>query len=149
MSSPKELPLQKLQFYVTTPYPCGYIERNLAQSLIASPHHIVDAHVYSELIKQGFRRSGKFAYRPHCEHCQQCVPVRIVLDQFSPSRSQKRAHKQHNDLTATLLPLDYYESHFALYRQYQSNRHPSELEKTELREMKKKSNTSNFFVKAT
>ncbi len=128
MSSPKELPLQKLQFYVTTPYPCGYIANNLAQSLIASPHHVVDAQVYSELIKQGFRRSGKFAYRPHCEHCNQCVPVRIILDQFTPTRSQKRAYKQHNDLTAKLLPLEYHQKHFTLYQQYQSNRHPSESE---------------------
>ncbi|MFV1921516.1 MAG: arginyltransferase [Methylotenera sp.] len=148
MSSPKELPLQKLQFYVTTPYPCGYIERNLAQSLIASPHHVVDAHVYSELIKQGFRRSGKFAYRPHCEQCQQCVPVRIVLDQFSPSRSQKRAHKQHSDLTATLLPLDYYERHFALYRQYQSNRHPSESEKSKTTRDEEKEQYQQFLCQS-
>ncbi|MGJ8619705.1 MAG: arginyltransferase [Methylophilaceae bacterium] len=128
MSSPKELPLQKLQFYVTTPYPCGYIAKNLAQSLIASPHHLVDADVYSELIKQGFRRSGKFSYRPHCEQCNQCVPVRIILDQFSPTRSQKRAYKQHSNLTASVLQLEYCEAHFTLYREYQSSRHPSESE---------------------
>jgi len=126
MSSPKELPLQKLQFYVTTPYPCGYIEQNLAQSLIASPHHLVDKNVYSELINQGFRRSGKFSYRPHCEHCTQCVPVRIVLDQFVATRSQKRAYKQHSDLTATLLPLGFRQSHFALYTEYQALRHQTE-----------------------
>lgn len=130
MSSPKELPLQKLQFYVTTPYPCGYIAKNLAQSLIASPHHVVDADVYSELIKQGFRRSGKFAYRPHCEHCHQCVPVRVVLNKFLPTRSQKRAYKRHSNLTATVLPLDFYEAHFTLYRQYQSSRHPAESEQS-------------------
>jgi leucyl-tRNA---protein transferase len=130
MSSPKELPPQKLQFYVTTPYPCGYIAKNLAQSLIASPHHVVDADVYSELIKQGFRRSGKFAYRPHCEQCHQCVPVRIVLNEFLPTRSQKRAYKRHSDLTATVLPLDFYEAHFKLYLQYQSSRHPAESEQS-------------------
>ncbi len=126
MSSPKELPLQKLQFYVTTPYPCGYIAKNRAQSLIASPHHLVDAEVYSELIQQGFRRSGKFAYRPHCEQCNKCVPVRIVLDQFIPTRSQKRAYKQHSDLTATLLPLDFNQTHVELYSAYQALRHTTE-----------------------
>lgn len=126
MSSPKELPLQKLQFYVTTPYPCGYIAKNLAQSLIATPHHLVDAAVYSELISQGFRRSGKFAYRPHCKCCNACVPVRIVLDQFTPTRSQKRAYKQHSDLTANILPLSYHQTHFELYTQYQALRHTAD-----------------------
>lgn len=126
MSSPKELPLQKLQFYVTTPYPCGYIAKNLAQSLIASPHHLVDADVYSALISQGFRRSGKFAYRPHCEQCNKCVPVRIVLDQFTPTRSQKRAYKQHGDLTANILPMGFHQTHFELYTEYQALRHATE-----------------------
>lgn len=126
MSSPKELPLQNLQFYVTTPYACGYIAKNLAQSLIAAPYAMVDAKVYSQLIKQGFRRSGKFAYRPHCENCNACVPVRLILDQFKPTRSQKRAHKQHADLTATIFPVNFQQEHFELYTQYQILRHPEE-----------------------
>jgi arginine-tRNA-protein transferase len=128
MSSPKELPLQKLQFYVTTAYPCGYIENNLAQSLIASPYHLVDTEVYSELINQGFRRSGKFTYRPHCEHCNKCIPIRVILEQFTPTRSQKRAYKQHCNLTATILPLGFHQEHFALYSAYQSLRHNTESE---------------------
>lgn len=126
MSSPKELPLQKLQFYVTTSYPCGYIEKNLAQSLIASPHHMVDHNIYSELINQGFRRSGKYTYRPHCEHCNKCIPVRIILDQFTPTRSQKRAYKQHSDLTATVTPLGFHQDHFELYSAYQALRHSTD-----------------------
>lgn len=123
MSSPKELPLQKLQFYVTTPYACGYIPNKRARSLIAAPQHLVDAEVYSGLIQQGFRRSGKFSYRPHCEQCNECIPVRLVLDQFNPTRSQKRAFKQHADLTAHILPMDFQQVHFELYAEYQSLRH--------------------------
>lgn len=126
MSSPEELPLQKLQFYVTTPYKCGYLPNKLAQSLIAAPHHLIDAEIYSGLIQQGFRRSGKFAYRPHCELCNECVPVRVVLDQFTPTRSQKRAQKQHADLSVRILPLSYSQSHFELYANYQSLRHSSD-----------------------
>lgn len=126
MSSPKEFPLQKLQFYVTTPYTCGYIAKNMAQSLIATPYSSVDGDIYSELIKQGFRRSGKFAYRPHCEKCIKCVPVRLLLDQFTPTRSQKRAYKQHADLTVSVSPLTFHQSHFKLYAEYQALRHAEE-----------------------
>ncbi len=123
MTLPTEPTLQKLQFYVTTSYSCGYLPKRLAQSLIATPQHLVDANVYSSLIQQGFRRSGKFAYRPHCEHCQACVPVRIVLQDFVLSRSQKRAHRQHQSLTTTVLPVAFHEEHYTLYAAYQKLRH--------------------------
>ncbi len=123
MTLPSELPLHKLQFYVTTPYQCGYLPGKLAQSLIATPHHLVDHNIYSGLIQQGFRRSGKFVYRPHCEQCNACIPTRVVLAEFTPSRSQKRAFKQHHDLVACILPLAYHQDHFELYTGYQTARH--------------------------
>ncbi len=123
MTLPSEPALHKLQFYVTTPYKCGYLPDKLAQSLIAAPHHLVNAQVYSGLIQQGFRRSGKFAYRPHCEHCNACIPVRMVLSKFAPTRSQKRAFKQHSDLTAHIMPVSYHQNHFELYASYQALRH--------------------------
>jgi len=126
MSLPSDTPLQKLQFYVTTGYTCGYLPNKMAQSLIAAPQHLVDAKVYSGLIQQGFRRSGKFSYRPHCENCQECIPVRIILDQFSPNRSQKRAFKQHNNLTTAILPVGFHEEHYDLYVSYQRARHSEE-----------------------
>lgn len=123
MTLPSEPALHKLQFYVTTPYKCGYLPDKPAQSLIAAPHHLVNAHVYNGLIQQGFRRSGKFAYRPHCENCNACIPVRVVLSEFAPTRSQKRAFKQHSALTARVMPISYNQSHFELYASYQALRH--------------------------
>ena len=127
MTLPSEPPLQKLQFYVTTGYSCGYLPNKLAQSLIASPQHLINADVYSGLIQQGFRRSGKFAYRPLCENCQECVPVRIILQDFTPSRSQKRAYKQHRNLIATILPVAFYAEHYVLYAAYQKARHTTDV----------------------
>lgn len=130
MTLPNEAPLKKLQFYVTTPYKCGYLPNQMAQSLIASPQNLVDTAIYSGLIQQGFRRSGKFAYRPHCERCRACTPVRIVLEGFTPSRSQQRAFKQHAALTAHLIPLGFHDQHYALYSAYQAARHQDSNEQT-------------------
>jgi len=154
MSSPKELPLEQLKFYVTTPYTCGYIAENLAQSLIATPYAAVDAEVYSTLIQQGFRRSGKFSYRPHCENCDACIPVRIVLDQFTPTRSQKRAYKMHGELTANILSLSFHQDHFELYNAYQAIRHPEETierkehadEETQYRQFICQSNVESLII---
>ncbi len=123
MSLPNEPALHKLQFYVTTAYKCGYLPNKLAQSLIATPHHLINADIYSGLIQQGFRRSGKFTYRPHCDECNACVPTRVILAEFKPSRSQKRAFKQHGNLTARLMPLGFHQDHFELYASYQAARH--------------------------
>ncbi len=123
MTLPNDAQLHKLQFYVTTAYACGYLPKKLAQSLIATPQNLVDAQVYSGLIQQGFRRSGKFAYRPHCELCNACISVRLPVSQFSPSRSQQRAFKKHAELTSSIVEVGYQEEHFALYRTYQHQRH--------------------------
>lgn len=123
MSLPGDQPLQKLQFYVTTGYSCGYLPNKMAQSLIAAPQHLVTAEVYDSLIDQGFRRSGKFAYRPHCENCQECVSVRIAVDELTHSRSQRRAYKRHQNLSIRIVPVDFYEEHYALYTAYQLARH--------------------------
>jgi len=123
MSLPDEQPLNKLQFYVSNGYSCGYLPNKMAQSLIASPQHLVNSPVYSQLIRQGFRRSGQYAYRPHCENCQSCIPVRVVLDAFTHSRNQKRILKKYQHLKIRTLPLGFHEEHFALYQQYQRTRH--------------------------
>ena len=145
MSLPSEPPLHKLQFYVTTGYSCGYLPNKLAQSLIASPQHLIDANVYNSLIQQGFRRSGKFAYRPHCEVCRECVPVRVVLAEFVENRSQKRALKQHRTLKTTILPVEYSDEHYNLYASYQIARHSNMgLEKEEKPEQDEVEQYKNF-----
>lgn len=150
MTHPNDAPLQKIQFYATTPYSCGYLPGKLAQSLIAAPHHLIDANTYNGLIQLGFRRSGKFAYRPHCENCNACVPVRVPVSEFTPSRSQKRAKKQHQDLIASIHPLSYSDEYFQLYQAYQLKRHSGETNTQDTAEQYRnflvQSNVDSIFV---
>ena len=123
MSHPNEQALERIQFYVTAPYACGYLPEQLSQSLIATPQHLVNGLQYSGLIQLGFRRSGQFVYRPHCEGCRACISVRLPVAEFQASRSQKRAFKQHQSLEVLINRPNFDESQFNLYQAYQARRH--------------------------
>ena len=118
-----ELPLSLLHFYSTATYPCSYLADRQAVSLVATPTHLIDGEIYGHLLREGFRRSGLFTYRPECPSCQACVPVRLPVDRFVPARSQRRNLKRNAGLRARPLPLIDDDEHYALYLRYQERRH--------------------------
>ena len=115
--------LAHLKFYATQPHPCSYLEKEHAVTLFLDPYEKVDEHTYERLSELGFRRSGDHLYRPHCPQCKACVPARIPVDTFTPSRQQLRIWRRNRDLLVTRCPPRIDSEIYELYSRYINIRH--------------------------
>ena len=115
--------LTQLQLYRTDEYPCNYLPDRTASSQMVAPIDRINDGNYGQLLDLGFRRSGLYVYRPQCPNCRACQSYRILVDAFSPNRSQRRCLKRWSHLTARIVDLNFSEEHFALYRRYIDARH--------------------------
>ena len=111
-------------FYLSTPFKCSYLKDHQARSIVAIPLIKLNSAEYGNLLSQGFRRSGYYIYRPQCQNCCECIPVRIKVKDFLPTRSQKRTFRNFNHLKPQVKALEFNQEHFKLYKHYQQNRHP-------------------------
>ncbi len=115
--------LHHLKVFTTYPHECSYLLGEEATTLFVDPKQDVDQNLYTSLSRMGFRRSGLHMYKPNCAACQACVPARIPVFDFDPSRNQKRVLKRNSDLRVqshTILEAD---RAYPLYERYIRARH--------------------------
>lgn len=115
--------LLKLNFFATPEHDCSYISGKQATTLFADPKTEMNIDLYTKLSELGFRRSGNHYYRPHCQDCQACTPIRIPVSEFQASRSQKRVLKKNSAIQCQVMPADFHEDHYLLYEKYILDRH--------------------------
>ncbi len=120
----KHSPLPGVRFFFSTPpMPCPYlsgqVERRLVTELVGR-----DANrLHENLSRAGFRRSHGIAYAPACPQCNACQALRVVIDEFTPSRSQRRVWRQNGDLDVTEKEPIATTEQYALFEAYQRSRH--------------------------
>jgi arginine-tRNA-protein transferase len=115
--------LKTLVFFATPAHDCSYLPDREATTMFVDPRAKVDKRLYSQLTALGFRRSGSHYYRPHCEQCNACVPVRLRVEDFSPDRNQRRILKKNADLNCRMVRASFTERYYQLYAHYIEERH--------------------------
>ena len=115
---PRHLPL-----YLSAGSPCGYLESRQSRNLFVDPDVAMNTVLYGQLLRRGFRRSGRLVYRPHCDHCRQCLSVRVPVQGFELKRRFRRVIEANRDLSVTPRPAAFMSEHYDLYRRYTAARH--------------------------
>nr|WP_299244632.1 arginyltransferase [uncultured Halomonas sp.] len=116
-------PKRDLRFFLTVPHECSYLPAREATTLFLDPQESPGQGVYDALALLGFRRSGRHLYRPHCEGCSACISVRIPVDDFTPSRTQRKLMHRNADLDIRERPAIFDPEHYMLYARYIRARH--------------------------
>jgi arginyl-tRNA--protein-N-Asp/Glu arginylyltransferase len=111
------------QFYLTAPSPCPYLpgkeERKVFTHLVGDR-----APELNDLLTHGgFRRSQSIAYRPACETCRACVSVRVVVEEFLPTRSMRRVLERNADLVGEMRVAVPTSEQYSVFRAYLDSRH--------------------------
>ncbi len=108
------------------PHECSYLPNRMARErafmLNQSPNGF-----YRTLMDFGWRRSGMVFYKPVCETCNECRPIRIPVDEFSPSRTQRKLLNRNRDIEGRSCSPTPTEEKFDLFVRYQKSRHTGEM----------------------
>ena len=114
---------QSPQFFLTAPSPCPYVDGQFERKVFT--HLVGDrAPELNDLLTQGgFRRSQNIAYRPACEGCRACVSVRILVNEFEPSKNMKRVLSRNADLIGATHDAEPSTEQYSLFRTYLDSRH--------------------------
>lgn len=90
-----------IQRIIEEPRPCSYLTDRRA----SLEHHIMADATSDELevlLARGWRRFGPDYFRPVCAPCSECVPIRIPVARFAPSRSQRRVTRKITSLRVVI-----------------------------------------------
>jgi len=73
---------------------CAYLPGRTARLPLEYPLRQLSGEEWDAYLAAGYRRTGELVYRPTCPECQACEPIRVLVNEFRPNRSQRRAWRK-------------------------------------------------------
>jgi arginine-tRNA-protein transferase len=109
------------------PFPCPYLPGRMARHVTLIPSPLAPG-LYHSLMDLNFRRTGPLFYRPQCDECSECRMIRVLVNEFRPSRSQRRCCARNADVTVTIGRPEPTEEKYQLYTRYLESRHDGQMD---------------------
>ncbi len=110
-----------LRLNVTRAHSCTYLPDRAERRLAADISNRPDLH--DKLAKAGFRRVENWVYKPACQDCNACQPIRVICSEFSKSRNMKRIAIKNSDLKGCRVDGPLTHEHYELFHRYLNSRH--------------------------
>ena len=110
-------------FFSTSPLPCPYLPDRLERRVVTELIGRDAMTLHEQLSLAGFRRSHGIAYAPACASCDACKAVRVLADEFAPTRSLRRIWNRNKALRAHVCDPVATTEQYQLFSAYQKGRH--------------------------
>jgi arginine-tRNA-protein transferase len=100
---------------------CPYLENKIAQNEYFLSDFI-DSVEFDSLLQNGWRRFAHYYFRPACQNCRECIPIRINAHRFKISKSQRRNLRKNSDIKVSIESKKYSEEMYQIYKKHSSER---------------------------
>lgn len=110
-------------FYGTTPQACPYLPNRLEAKAVTELKGQDPSTLHNSLSQTGFRRSHSLAYKPACPTCDACIPARVRVQDFKPTKSMRRIIRKNSQLVIMEKEPIATEEQFLLFQKYEQVRH--------------------------
>ena len=96
---------------------CSYLD-NQQQTTLYKVIDNCSAAYCQELIERGYRRFGKMYFRPDCAACDECKSIKIDVEKFEFSKSQRRVIKKASKIKSYIQRPSMSKTHLELFEKY-------------------------------
>ena len=86
----------------------------------------ISAQEYDQLLETGWRRFGLFFFKPDCIDCFECRPIRIRVNDFALTKSQKRVLEKNKKTKVVFSELQLKDEMYEIYDEHSRTRFDQE-----------------------
>ena len=101
-------------------FDCPYLDRSAKNEYFFAME--LDHEEMNYYLSHGWRKFGWYYFRPACENCSACIPLRVMVNQFKYSRSQRKVLNKNKDTEMKVCHLEYRDEIYELYKKHSHER---------------------------
>ena len=101
----------------TKPVKCPYLPNKIfIQRYFV--HNSLNEYELEYLLSQGWRKFGYYFFKPECPECFECIPVRVLTTEYSPTKSQKRVLRKNRTTGIYITQTGFSEERYKIFEKH-------------------------------